>query len=63
MNLNPKKNPAYEYCETKFFLAYKGKEIVGRIGGGLINHAYNEKTGLNQIRFTRFDVIDDIRSN
>ena len=36
------KNPAYEFCETKLFLAYRGKEIVGRIGG-LINHAYNKK--------------------
>lgn len=60
MNLSPKKNPAYEYCETKFFLAYKDGKIVGRIGG-LINHAYNEKTQNNQIRFTRFDVIDDIK--
>lgn len=59
MNLNPNKNPAYEYCETKLFLAYRDNKIVGRIGG-LINHAYNQKTGLNQIRFTRFDVIDDI---
>ena len=59
MNLDPKKNPAYEYCETRLFLAYRDGEIVGRIGG-LINHAYNEKIGKKQIRFTRFDVIDDI---
>ncbi len=52
------KNPAYEFCETKLFLAYRGKEIVGRIGG-LINHAYNKKWGKNAIRFTRFDFIDD----
>ena len=57
--LNKKKNPAYEYCETKLFLAYKDKKIVGRICG-LINHSYNKKKGLNQIRFCRFDVIDDI---
>lgn len=57
--LNKKKNPAYEYCETKLFLAYKNKKIVGRICG-LINHAYNKKKNLNQIRFCRFDVIDDI---
>ncbi len=52
------KNPAYEYCETKLFLAYKGNEVVGRIAG-LINHAYNKKWGENRIRFTRFDFIDD----
>ena len=54
----PKKNPAYDFCETRLFLAYKDKKIVGRIGG-LINHAYNDKWGKNRIRFTRFDFIDD----
>ena len=52
------KNPAYDFCETKLFLAYKNGEIVGRIAG-LINHAYNKKWGKNAIRFTRFDFIDD----
>lgn len=54
----PQKNPAYDFCETRLFLAYKDKKIVGRIGG-LINHAYNDKWGKNRIRFTRFDFIDD----
>ena len=52
------KNPAYEFCETKLFLAYKDDKIVGRIAG-LINHAYNKKWEKNAIRFTRFDFIDD----
>lgn len=52
------KNPAYDFCETKLFLAYKDGKIVGRIGG-LINHAYNKKWNKNAIRFTRFDFIDD----
>ena len=52
------KNPAYEFCETKLFLAYKDGKIVGRIGG-LINHAYNKKWNKIAIRFTRFDFIDD----
>ena len=52
------KNPAYEFCETKLFLAYRGKEIVGRIAG-LINHAANKKWKTNSIRYTRFDFIDD----
>ncbi len=52
------KNPAYEFCETKLFLAYRDKQIVGRIGG-LINHAANKKWGTNAIRFTRFDFIND----
>jgi GNAT superfamily N-acetyltransferase len=53
------KNPAYEFCQTKLFLAYKNGELVGRIAG-LINHAYNKKWNKNAIRFTRFDFIDDI---
>ena len=52
------KNPAYEFCETKLFLAYKDGQVVGRIAG-LINHAYNKKWNRNAIRFTRFDFIDD----
>ena len=54
----PKKNPGYEFCETKLFLAYRDKKIVGRIAG-LINHAANKKWGETAIRFTRFDFIDD----
>lgn len=53
------KNPAYEFCETRLFLAYKDEKIVGRIAG-LINHAYNKKWDKNAIRFTRFDFIDDL---
>lgn len=52
------KNPAYEFCETKLFLALKDGQIVGRIAG-LINHAYNKKWDKNAIRFTRFDFVDD----
>ena len=55
---NKKENPAYAFCQTRLFLAYKDGKIVGRIGG-LINHAANQKWGTNNIRFTRFDFIDD----
>ncbi|MBR5247967.1 MAG: hypothetical protein IKV27_03320 [Lachnospiraceae bacterium] len=52
------KNPAYAFCETRLFLAYKDGKTAGRIAG-LINHAYNKKWDKNAIRFTRFDFIDD----
>lgn len=52
------KNPAYDFCDTKLFLAYQDGKIVGRIAG-LINHAYNKKWNKSAIRFTRFDFIDD----
>lgn len=52
------KNPAYEFCETKLYLAYKNGELAGRIGV-LVNNAANQKWGTKNIRFTRFDFIDD----
>ena len=55
---SPDKNPAYAFCETRLFLAYKDNKIAGRIAG-LINHAYNKKWNKNAIRYTRFDFIDD----
>lgn len=56
---NPKKNPAYEYCETKLFLAYIDGKNVGRIAG-IYNKAHIEKTQKKQLRFSRFDIIDNI---
>lgn len=52
------KNPAYDFCDTKLFLAYKDGKVAGRIAG-LINRAYNKKWKQNALRFTRFDFIDD----
>lgn len=56
---NPKKNPAYEYCETKLFLAYLDNKVVGRIAG-IYNKAHIIKTNKKQLRFSRFDTIDNI---
>lgn len=52
------KNPAYDFCETKLYLAYKDGALAGRIGA-LVNNAANEKWKTQTIRFTRFDFIDD----
>lgn len=52
------KNPAYEFCQTKLYIALNDGKVVGRIAG-LINYAYNKKWNKNAIRFTRFDFIDD----
>lgn len=54
------KNPAYEYCESKFFMAYIGKKPVGRVCA-LLNHKYNECWNVKRMRFTRLDFIDDYR--
>ena len=55
---DPKQNDAFRFCECKMFLAYRGRKIVGRIAG--IWHKFvNEKNNVKQLRFTRFDVVDD----
>lgn len=55
---NRKKNGSYEYCDSIEILAYKGKEVVGRLAG-IINYTYNKKVNTNYLRFSHFDVIDD----
>jgi len=57
--LSKDSNPAFEFCEASYFLAYKENEIVGRIGA-LINHKSNEKWNEKNVRFTHFDFIDDL---
>ena len=59
LNLDATKNPAFEFCTVRLFMAYKDGQLVGRLGG-IINDASNQKFKQNRIRFTRFDVIDDI---
>jgi hypothetical protein len=47
-----------DMCEAVYFNAYKDGVMAGRISG-IIQRAANEKTGKKQVRFTRFDVIED----
>ena len=51
-------NPAFEFCDAQYWMAYKDGEPVGRIGG-IINRRYNEKVGKNCARFSQIDFIDD----
>ncbi len=53
-----KKNPAFEYCEARSWLAYKNDQVVGRIGA-ILSHASNEKWGTKRMRFSQVDFIDD----
>ena len=52
------KNPAFEYCEAKCFLAYSNGKVVGRIGA-ILSHKSNEKWNTNRMRFSQVDFIDD----
>lgn len=56
--LNKKKNPAFDYCEAKYWLAYEDGKIVGRIAG-LINHTSNQMRDAKNARFGWIDFIDD----
>ncbi len=53
------KNPAFEFCDAKCFLAYKDGRLVGRIAG-IISHAANNKWGTKRVRFSRIDFEEDI---
>lgn len=45
-----KKNPAFDFCEARCWLAYKNERIVGRIAG-ILNHAFIEKWKSRYMRF------------
>ena len=57
-SLLPEHNPAFEFCKTKFWLAYRDGKCVGRIGG-IINPLLIEKSGEKIARFTRAEFVDD----
>ncbi len=57
-NLYKDKNPAFDFCEAKYWLAYKNDQLVGRIAG-IINNRYNEKVGDKFARFGYLEFIDD----
>ena len=58
MTLDPSRNPAFDFCEAIYFLAYCDNKIVGRIAG-IINHRANETWHQRYARFSFVDFIDD----
>lgn len=58
--LHPEKNPAFEYCEARYWLAYDGRRAVGRVAA-IINHKHSEKWDQPYIRFGWLDFVDDPR--
>ena len=58
--LDPHNNPAFDFCESIYFMAYDNGKPVGRIAG-IINNVVNEKTGKKTLRFGWVDFIDDTR--
>jgi GNAT superfamily N-acetyltransferase len=56
--LLPKKNPASDFCESVYFMAFDNGSPVGRIAG-IINRVTNEKYGEKNLRFGFYDFIDN----
>ena len=56
--LMPSSNPAFDFCEAAYFMAYRDGRPVGRIAG-IINHQVNKSTGELDARFGFIDFVDD----
>lgn len=52
------KNPAFEFCEAEYFLAYKDGKLAGRVAA-IINRRANETWNTRNVRFGWIDFIDD----
>jgi ribosomal protein S18 acetylase RimI-like enzyme len=55
--LMPEKNPAFDFCKAKFWLAYEKNTVVGRIGA-IVNNLCIEKQGEKIGRITRMEFVD-----
>ena len=54
----PSETPAYDFCESAFFMAYRDGKPVGRIAG-IINSLVNQREQKQEGRFGFVDFIDD----
>tara|TARA_B100001094_G_C18168134_1_gene793401 strand:- start:57 stop:1190 length:1134 start_codon:yes stop_codon:yes gene_type:complete len=57
--INPNTNPVYQNAKARFFLAFRGEKVVGRIAS-IINWIEVNEVGKSKVRFGWFDVIDDL---
>lgn len=55
---NKKKNPVFDFCEAKYWLAYKENKVVGRIAA-IINYSFIEKMDKHYMRFGWMDFEED----
>jgi len=55
---NPDKNPAFEFAESRQFLATRDGQVVGRIAA-ILSHIANQKYQTKNMRFGWFESIDD----
>ncbi len=57
-SLRKDKNPAFDFCDAAYWLAYDNGKIVGRVAG-IINKKCNARWNEKAARFGWFDFIDD----
>lgn len=55
---NPAHNTSFDYCECRLFLCFDELKVVGRFAT-IINHRYNDEHNVKEIRFFRYDVINN----
>ena len=58
LNTFSEKNPAMDFCEAEYFLAYKDGKLVGRVAA-IINKKANATWNLKNVRFGWIDFVDD----
>lgn len=56
--LRQEKNPAFAYCEARYWLAYQDSRIVGRVAA-ILNRKHIEQWGERYMRFGWIDFIDN----
>jgi len=56
--LRKDRNPAFDFCDAEYWLAYKNGQVAGRIAA-ITNDRYVEKWGHRHARFGWVDFIDD----
>lgn len=56
--LRKDKNPAFEFCQAEYFMAFRDGKMVGRVAA-IINHRANERWKTQSVRFGWIDFVDD----
>jgi len=56
--LRSDKNPAFDHCDEKYWLALSNGRVVGRVAG-ILNRLHIEKWNQPYVRFGWFDFVDD----
>ncbi len=56
--LDREKNPAFAYCEARYWLAVRDGEVIGRVAG-IINRRHHEVWEQPYMRFGWLDAVDD----